>query len=130
MREISIREVLNHLDNGVTRVTDSAGYDPAIGSIEEKYGLSKAEVKEMFQHPLLKNKKTKPARSFRLIDDVTVPEEATSTQRTPAYGARPASSPSTPEPQTEQPTAENTQEAASEEVTAQVEVNLTQEELA
>lgn len=130
MREISIREVLNHLENGVTRVKDSAGYDPAIGSIQEKYELSVAEVKEMFQHPLLKNKKTKPPKSFKLIDDVTEAKEATSTA-VPSYGARPAgSSPSRSQEEVSTPTAENTQETVSEEVAAEVEVNLTQEDLA
>lgn len=130
MKEISIREVLAHLENGVTRVKDAAGYNPEIGSIEEIYDLSVSDVKEMFKHPLLKNKKTRPGRSFRLVDDVTS-QETTSTAPTPSYGARPAgSSPSTPQPQSEQPTAENTQETASEEVAAEVEVNLSQEELA
>jgi hypothetical protein len=71
MKQISIKEVLNHLNNGVTRTTDTRGYVSEIGSIEEKYELTKAEIKEMFKHPLLLNKKTRPPKSFVLIDDVT-----------------------------------------------------------
>lgn len=75
MKTISIKGILEDLENGLTRTTTSQGYDEAIGSIETKYELTKAEVKEMFQHELLKNRKTKKAPSFRLIDDVTAPAE-------------------------------------------------------
>lgn len=71
MKEIKISEILNLLENGVTRYSDSPEHDPQVGSIEERYGLSKQEVKRMFEHPLLAGKKTKKAPSFRLIDDVT-----------------------------------------------------------
>jgi hypothetical protein len=120
MRDISIKEILTFLDNGVTRTTDSVGYDPSLGSIEEKYSLTKAQVRDMFQHALLKNKKTKPAASFRLVDDVTV-KSTTPTSTTPSYGARPASSsPSIPEVEVDLTTAENRpQEPVVEEVISQ-----------
>lgn len=98
MQNISIKGILDDLSNGLTRTVSSQGYDESIGSIETKYGLSKADVSLMFKHPLLMNKKTKKAPSFNLIDDVS--EETITTQAAPAYGARPASanSPSESEP--------------------------------
>ena len=130
MKQISIKEVLDHLSNGVTRTVDSAGYVTEVGSIEEKYDLTKAEIKEMFTHPLLKNKKTKPPKSFTLIDDLTA-KETTSTEKSPSYGARPISSPSSGEVEVELPTAASmAQETVSEEVTAQAEPELTQDDLA
>jgi hypothetical protein len=86
--DISIKSVLEDLGKGVTRTTTSVGYDSTIGSIEEKYNLSKADVSLMFKHPQLANKKTKKAPSFNLIDDVT---EVIAVQTGGAYGARPAS---------------------------------------
>lgn len=77
MQEISIRGILTDLENGLTRTTTSQGYVEAVGSIETKYNLSKADVKEMFTHELLKNRKTRKAPNFRLVDDVTPPETAT-----------------------------------------------------
>tara|TARA_R100000908_G_C3734372_1_gene132744 strand:+ start:437 stop:793 length:357 start_codon:yes stop_codon:yes gene_type:complete len=93
MVEISIKAVLQHLENGVTRTTDSKNYNPELRSIEEIYELSKADVREMFKHPLLMNKKTKPPRAFTLIDDLTAELEAAQAAQqaaTPSYGARPA----------------------------------------
>lgn len=131
MRDISIKEVLTFLENGVTRATDSVGYDPQIGSIEEKYSLTKAEVRDIFQHPLLKNKKTRQAASYRLIDDVTV-KSTTSTSTVPSYGARPSSSsPSMPEIEVDLTTAENIpKEAVVEEVISQSNGELQQDDLA
>lgn len=53
--------LLEDLKNGLTRE-----------DIAEKYGLTKADVKRVFQHPKLKNKKTiKPKEdNFILIDDI------------------------------------------------------------
>lgn len=135
MKNISIREVLNCLENGVTRTTDSKGYKTEIGSIEEKYTLSKSEVKEMFKHPLLANKKTKPPKSFILIDDITeeVKNTTSTSQEVPSakvaeYGSRPASS---------SPSAVKTEEtlpefkiAENEEVTEVGTASLTQGDLA
>jgi hypothetical protein len=83
MKTISIKGILEDLENGLTRTTTSQGYDEAVGSIETKYELTKAEVKEMFQHELLKNRKTKKAPSFRLVDDVTPQEEPVLNAGTP-----------------------------------------------
>ena len=52
--------ILNDLDNGIDRT-----------GIQEKYGLEKWEVTQMFQHPTLKGKKAKKVRklSFEFVDD-------------------------------------------------------------
>lgn len=55
---ITISGVLEDLNNGLTRE-----------DIQEKYGLNGVELKEVFQHPKLKGKKTKKPRGFVLIDD-------------------------------------------------------------
>ncbi len=62
---ITISGVLEDLNNGLTRE-----------DIQEKYGLNGVELKEVFQHPKLKGKKTKKPRGFILIDDT---EEVEST---------------------------------------------------
>jgi hypothetical protein len=51
---ISIADVKNHLKNGVTRYTDDTSYRPEIGSIMEKYNLTKTEVGQLFQDERLK----------------------------------------------------------------------------
>tara|TARA_R110002126_G_scaffold47605_3_gene133353 strand:+ start:5534 stop:5932 length:399 start_codon:yes stop_codon:yes gene_type:complete len=132
MRQISIKEVLDHLGKGVTRTKDGAGYVAELGSIEEKYDLSKTDVKEIFTHPLLKNRKTKPPKSFILIDDVTDQDTTSVAAEVPekpkAYGTRPASSPSTGEVEIVLPTtASIEQESVSEEVIVAVEPSLTQD---
>jgi len=65
------------LKNGLTRCKDDKNYNPEVGSIEEKYGLSKDDVKEVFKHPKLRQLKTIPVRiaNFVLEDDL---EEQTS----------------------------------------------------
>jgi hypothetical protein len=103
-KEISIRGILLDLERGLTRTTTSQGYEESVGSIETKYGLTKEEVKMIFQHDLLKNRKTKKAPSFILIDDVTPQETPVevnvtsqleqvveSTEASITYGNRPVS---------------------------------------
>tara|TARA_B110000259_G_C14030841_1_gene406599 strand:+ start:768 stop:1115 length:348 start_codon:yes stop_codon:yes gene_type:complete len=92
MKQISIQALLDDLSNGLTRTVSGKGYDSTLGSIEEKYELTKAEVKDIFQHPLLANKKTKAPKSFVLVDDVTSNVEAPIA--TPAYGAQSGITPS------------------------------------
>ena len=57
---ITTTMILNDLDNGIDRI-----------GIQEKYGLEKWEVTQMFQHPVLKGKKAKKVRklSFEFVDD-------------------------------------------------------------
>jgi len=132
MKQISIKEELEHLGNGVTRTKDGAGYVPELGSIEEKFELNKTEVKDIFTHPLLKNRKTKPPKSYILIDDVTAEETTSTAVETPvkaqAYGARPVGSPSKSEVEVVLPTTASVeQESVSEEVIVAVEPELTQD---
>jgi len=61
---ITVTMILEDLDNGIDRP-----------GIQEKYGLQKWEVTQMFQHPALKGKKAKKVRklSFNFVDD-TAPD--------------------------------------------------------
>jgi hypothetical protein len=59
--QIKISEILNDLTNGQTRQ-----------QIKEKYNLSTAQLKSVFNHPLLKGRKTKKVEQpIDLLDDVT-----------------------------------------------------------
>src|SRR6218665_490738 len=71
--ELSISNLINDLKNGITRCKDDLGYDASRGSVEEKYGLTKAEVKEIFKEPKLVGLKVRvPKESrYKLIDDTT-----------------------------------------------------------
>ena len=57
---ITVSMILEDLDNGIDRT-----------GIQEKYGLEKWEVTQMFQHPTLKGKKARKVRklSFNFVDD-------------------------------------------------------------
>ena len=57
---ITVSMILEDLDNGIART-----------GIQEKYGLEKWEVTQMFQHPALKGKKARKLRklSFNFVDD-------------------------------------------------------------
>lgn len=76
---IVISQVLQDLKNGLTRTTTSPGYDPEIGSIQEKYNLNKTQVKSLFEHPQLFKKRTtfKKDLGFIIEDDVTPGTEVT-----------------------------------------------------
>ena len=65
LKQISIKGILADLDNSLSRK-----------EIGEKYELSTAEVKAMFEHPKLKGKKAKKkfVASFQLVDDVEIME--------------------------------------------------------
>lgn len=54
---ISVEGILSDLDNGLDRE-----------QIGARYGLTKAEVREMFKHPRLKGKKPKKQSRFILVD--------------------------------------------------------------
>jgi len=58
---IGIKQVLQHLEDGLTR-----------DEIAEVYGITKAECKIMFKNPALLGKKTKKKPSFRLVEDATL----------------------------------------------------------
>ena len=57
---ITVSMILEDLDNGIDRT-----------GIQEKYGLEKWEVTQMFQHPTLMGKKARKIRklSFNFVDD-------------------------------------------------------------
>lgn len=89
MATITTSGVLADLKNGYTRLKrDDLGY----GSIEEKYGLTEKEVKELFQTPSLKAKKTAlPKRKLEIIDDLSLPQASDSTApTTPSIGTEPS----------------------------------------
>lgn len=79
---ISAKSVIEDLHSGVTRCEGDNKYDPERGSIQEKYGLTKTEVAELFQHPLLKGLKVRVPKKqkFVVIDDVTETPETTQTE--------------------------------------------------
>ncbi len=56
---IGIEKVKELLANGYSRTTSSKNHDPNVGSIEEYYDISKAQVKRLFDRPELKGLKTK-----------------------------------------------------------------------
>ena len=66
---ITVSMILEDLDNGVDRP-----------GIQEKYGLEKWEVTQMFQHPALKGKKARKVRklSFNFVDDTAADPNQTS----------------------------------------------------
>lgn len=72
MEPITTSGVLADLKSGKTRFKkDDKGY----GSIEEKYGLTVDEVKELFKLDSLKARKTaEPKRKLEIIDDLAMPQ--------------------------------------------------------
>ena len=59
---ITTSMILEDLENGIDRT-----------GIKEKYNLQAWEVKQMFEHPVLKGKKARKVRkmSFNFVDDTT-----------------------------------------------------------
>jgi len=87
--KVSIRGIIEDLSNGVTRCKGDAGYTEAVGSIQEKYGLTKSQITRMFKHPQLKGRRVhvEVDDPFELIDDVG--DEVITNS---SYGERSASS--------------------------------------
>ena len=75
--QLTVNQILEDLQNGMTRTPSDKRYSAERGSIMEKYNLSRYEVDMLFKHPKLKGRKTKTPRevTFTLIDDTT--EETT-----------------------------------------------------
>lgn len=72
MATITTSGVLADLKSGYTRFKKD---DKGFGSIEEKYGLTVIEVKELFQTESLKARKTvEPRRKLEIIDDLAQPQ--------------------------------------------------------
>ena len=61
-QRITTTMIIDDLENGIGR-----------DGIQNKYGLEKWEVTQIFQHPVLKGKKAKKVRklSFEFVDDIT-----------------------------------------------------------
>lgn len=90
MIEITLSGIKQDLANGVTRCKGDTGYSEERGSIEEKYGLSKTEVKELFKDKDLIGLKVRVPKAKRwvLIKDQTVEAETpTSPYGTPSASA-------------------------------------------
>lgn len=89
-KKIVISEVIDLLHNGYTRTPEgwgSTGYNPSIGSIQEFYGITDtatmtatAQMRALFQHPKLKNQKTR--KVVELPFDIVDEEETTVTENT------------------------------------------------
>lgn len=81
-KQIKISEILNLLDNGYVRYVVDEGFtennEKDGKSIQSYYGLPASRIREIFQHPKLRNKVTN-RYVFELIDDT---EEGTSTEET------------------------------------------------
>ena len=71
--QVSISQILAHLENGVTRTPQCNGYNSELRSLTEIYGVTKKEMNMWFRHPALKGKKTKKQFTARytFVDDVT-----------------------------------------------------------
>lgn len=69
--KITVSGILEDLKDGYTRTTNEKHYLGDEKSIQEKYGLNKSQVKDLFDHPKLKGKKTIAikAPAFILEDD-------------------------------------------------------------
>jgi hypothetical protein len=69
--KITVQGVLEDLKKGYTRTISDRQYKGEKMSIEEKYGLNKSQVKDLFDHPKLKGKKTIAIKvpAFILIDE-------------------------------------------------------------
>lgn len=67
LKEIKISEVLNHLQNGVTKWKKE---DLGFGSLEAIYNLTLTEANELFGHSKVKNAKTK-IPTMKIIDDTS-----------------------------------------------------------
>ena len=70
-KQITVSQILEDLENGMTRTPSDKKYNSERGSIMEKYSLTKFEVTLLFKNEKLKGKKTKQPRelSFVLVDD-------------------------------------------------------------
>ena len=68
---ISINKIQELLKEGYTRTQKSTGYDPAIGCIQDFYGLDNKNAKALFSDERLKNLKTthKFVPCFTIVED-------------------------------------------------------------
>lgn len=70
---VSIADIKAWLKTGVTRRIGDPGYNAEIGSVQEKYNMSKAEVSALFQDSRLKGLKVSASKPSRIViaEDIT-----------------------------------------------------------
>lgn len=87
-KTIVISELIKDLENGLTRLKGDDGYNEKIGSVEEKYNLPKAEVRDIFTHSALKGLRVKKVveKSYVLVDDTKAGEQTTTVSAENAFG--------------------------------------------
>lgn len=70
---LSVANIKADLANGVTRLKSDKHYHADRGSIEEKYGLTPSEVRQIFKEPLLQGVRLVPyvEKRWELIPDVS-----------------------------------------------------------
>lgn len=85
---ISREAIKQDLKNGLTRLSNDVKFDPRIGCIQNKYGLTTEQVKEIFKHPELKGLKTlNPKDKVVFIEDeIGTPENGSMSTTTISYG--------------------------------------------
>lgn len=73
---ITVQGVLEDLQNGYTRCKNDKHYEEG-KSIQEKYGINKTQVSQLFKHDKLKGRKVKvvSAPAFILVDEDDAAEE-------------------------------------------------------
>lgn len=69
MKEIKISEILDDLNRGLSRSPKSPGYNPEVGSVQEKYSLTNKETTYLFKHPQLKGVRKGDPVMINIIDD-------------------------------------------------------------
>jgi len=130
-KELKISELVEALQTGITRLKGDPGYTPERGSIEEKYNLTKTEVKTIFKHKKLLGLKF---RAFKTVSYIIVDDVEGQPETVPGYGDKTASAISrevaattTPTTPTEETTTGTTVTATST-TTSTTEETLAQEE--
>ena len=83
---ISIFDIKNKLNNGVTRRPGDSGYNPELGSIQEHYKLTTSEVAQLFKHPLLAGLKVKKPSRLVIVEGPV--EENKTTYGAPSNAAK------------------------------------------
>lgn len=69
MQNIKISQILDDLTRGLARSPKHGGYDPEVGSIQEKYNLTTKELNYLFSHKKLKNARAGLPVNISIEDD-------------------------------------------------------------
>lgn len=69
MQNIKISEILDDLNRGLARSPKHGGYNPEVGSIQEKYNLTTKELNYLFKHEKLKNSRAGLPVNITIEDD-------------------------------------------------------------